>query len=191
MDAGTVLNIVLILLVAAAIWLVVEVVLTVRKARPVLDTALETVKAAGPVVAHVDELVEQAKPVVAHLDEVIEGARPGAQQVGPVLEQAVDAIGALSSDLRRIDCILGDVSRISKSAGNATTAVGDAAGTIASKARTLFSRKQSTPRVGAAATAQALAEPENPTFNEDASDESATSAASDSHYFTYPDNEEA
>ena len=130
MDA---LTIVLILLVLAVIWLVVELVLTVRRARPVLDAAEKAVKDA-------DDLVAQAKPVVAHVDEVVTAARPGAEQVTPVLAQTSSAIEALSDDLRRLDAILGDVSRISKTAGNATTAVGDAAESLATKARGLFSR---------------------------------------------------
>ena len=121
-----VLTIVLIVLAVAAIWLVVELAVTARHARAAVDEA----KLA----------VEEARPAIAHIDEVVTAAAPAVSNVDPLLGNAIVAVDALTSDLKRIDTILGDVSLISGKAGNATAAVGDAAVGIAGKARSLFSR---------------------------------------------------
>lgn len=183
MDAA--FKVVLILLVMAGIWLLVELALTARKARPVLDT--------------VQKAAEEARPVVAQVAEVVELARPGVSQLDPVLVQTTQAIGALTGDLERLEGILDDVSRISRSAGNATVAVGDVAGTLASKARVLFAKgRTSAPAVPAAGetTASEPSEPESPAVA--ATEQVAPAQADGSEpapapvveqeagYFTYP-----
>ena len=59
-----VLTIVLVVLVVAAIWLVIEVAVTVRKARPVLSSVQKTVDDVQPVIKNVNQLVEEAKPLI-------------------------------------------------------------------------------------------------------------------------------
>ncbi len=186
-----VLTVVLVLLVVAAIWLVVEIVLTVRRVRPAVDAVQRAAEQAQPAISHLDELVEQAKPVVARLDEAIDEARPGVQRIDPVLRQTSEAIGALTGDLQRLDAILGDVSRISKTAGNATTAVGDAAESIASKARALFARGRTAGRAAVPAAGGTDVQPE-PTYADvsdgvQAADVEPPVVAEDAGYFTYPE----
>lgn len=137
----TVLTVALVVLVVALVWLVVELVLTVRRARPCVDAFKKAADDLGPVIASAGEAVEQAKPVIEKLDAVVAQAQPAVVQVEPVLQQTAAAIGALSGDLERLDAILGDVSRATNMAGNAATAVNDAAGSIASRARQAFSRR--------------------------------------------------
>lgn len=192
MDISSILTVVLILLALSGIWLIVEIVLTVRRARPVMDAVEKTVRDAQPVMAHADELIEQVKPVVSHIDEAIGGAKTGIEQVGPVLTRTSVAVEALSADLQRIDAILGDVSRISKTAGNATVAVGDAAGTIATKARSLFSRGRAAGRSAVAAPEREVSAIEGAGCDE-ACDEAPNapgaqpaSVCEDEGYFTYP-----
>lgn len=192
-----ILTAVLTVLALAAVWLVAEVAITVRKARPAVEEIRRVARDAAPVVAHVDELVEQAKPVVAHLDEVVEGARPGVARIDPVLEQTSIAIGALAGGLDRLDAILGDVSRISRTAGNATTAVGDAAETLASKARGLFARGRTAARASVPAASQAApheaATAEEPLYRAVSDRESGRPdvVCRDAGYFTYPDEADA
>ena len=113
---------------------------------------------------------------------------PGAQQVAPVLEQTTNAIGALTGNLQRLDAILGDVSRISKTAGNATTAVGDAAESIASKAKTLFSRGRAAARASMPASGETARV--EPTYAEvaDAAPDGVEVVDADPGYFTYPED---
>lgn len=147
----TVLTVALVVLVAALVWLAVELVLTVRRARPCVDAFKKAADDLGPVIASAGEAVEQAKPVIEKLDAVVAQAQPAVVQVEPVLQQTAAAIGALSGDLERLDAILGDVSRATNMAGNAATAVNDAAGSIASRAKHAFSRRHAAQQPGLSA----------------------------------------
>jgi ABC-type transporter Mla subunit MlaD len=168
-----ILTVVLVVLALAAVWLVVELVLTVRRARGAVDALRQAVDEARPVVANVNDLVEQARPSVARVD--------------PVLDQTTRAVAALADDLRKVDAILGDVSNVSKVAGNATVAVGDAADTLAAKARTLFKARRGAARANLA--------PGAPQANEPAAYDAAPAGAAsygeapvyeEAGYFTYP-----
>ncbi len=154
----TVLTVALVVLVAALVWLAVELVLTVRKARPCVDAFKKAADDLGPVIASAGEAVEQAKPVIEKLDAVVAQAQPAVVQVEPVLQQTAAAIGALSGDLERLDAILGDVSRATNMAGNAATAVNDAAGSIATRAKHAFSRRRAVRPGLAAADERACAD---------------------------------
>lgn len=137
---STVLNVTLIVLAVAAIWLVVELVLTVRSARPVMSSLKKAADGLGPVVEKAGSVLDQVQPVIGRLDETLSQAQPAVVQVEPLLVRAAGAIGALSDDLQRLDGILGDVSRATNMAGNAANAVSDAAGSLATRARGIFSR---------------------------------------------------
>ena len=137
----TVLTVALVVLVVALLWLVVEVALTVRRARPCVDSFKKAADELEPVIVSANEVVEQVKPVVAKLDATLEQAQPAVVQVEPVLRQTAGAIGALSDDLVRLDAILGDVSRATSAAGSAASAVNDAAGSIAHRAKSALGRR--------------------------------------------------
>ncbi len=193
-----VLTVALVVLVAALVWLVVELVLTVRKARPCVDAFKKAADDLGPVIASAGEAVEQVKPVIEKLDGVVAQAQPAVVQVEPVLQQTAAAIGALSGDLERLDAILGDVSRATNMAGNAATAVNDAAGSIASRAKLAFSRRHAAQPGLSAAESQVCEQPgevgvdEAPTFDPVADEplEAAPQvevAHKEAGYFTYPE----
>lgn len=199
-----ILTIALVAVTLAAIWLLVELALTVRRARSsvgTLDEAAAQVKTdvarlaeeAGPVLAHLDEAAVQAKPVLERAGEVLGDARPAAGQLEPLLSRGTEAVEALSASLERVDAILGDVSRISGAAGNATVAVNDAATSIAGKARALFSRGKA--QGGARAAVPASIPAEEPTFRDvcDPVEEEGVEGHvvsevvnRDEGYFTYP-----
>ena len=144
-----ILTIALIVLVVAGIWLLVELAISARRIRPVINEAERAVKEARPAIAHADELIQeiqplvthidevvtQIEPVVSHVDEAVTNASPALTQVDPLLVKTSDAVGALSDNLRQLEGILSDVSRISDRAGSATIAVSDAATNIANKAK--------------------------------------------------------
>ncbi len=189
MELNDVLTLVLIVLAAAGVWLLVEAVAALRRVRPLLDSAKKAADDAAPVIAGVNELVEQAKPVVARLGSVVDDAAPAAVQVAPVLERTSSAIGALTSDLEKLDAILGDVSKISRTAGDATTAVGDAAGTIALKARSLLGRGRAAQQHRAIPAAVAAPGPDAGAASPEARDVPAPEPQpreDGAGYFTYP-----
>lgn len=146
---STILTVVLILLAVAAVWLVVEVALTVRRVRPAIDAAQRTIDAvqsdvsqvvaeARPVLKSVDETLTQARPVIAHVDELVSQAKPAAADVSPLLSNATRAVEDLSANLTHLDAILTDVSRITGTASNATQAVGAATTSIVDRVRGRF-----------------------------------------------------
>jgi ABC-type transporter Mla subunit MlaD len=191
----TVLTVALVALVVALVWLVVELVLTVRKARPCVDAFKKAADDLGPVIASAGEAVEQAKPVIANLDAVLAQAQPAVVQVEPVLRETAGAISALSSDLERLDSILGDVSRATNMAGNAATAVNDAAGSIAHRAKNVFARKHA-PQAGLTAACEAPQDVDAAVSQPvEAADEPLDAAPQvevarkEAGYFTYPEQD--
>ena len=189
MGMSDILTLVLIVLAAAGVWLLVEAVVTVRRVRPLVSSVKKTVDDAAPVIENVNELVEQAKPIVARLGSVVEDAAPAAVQITPVLERTSSAIGALTSDLEKLDVILGDVSKISRTAGDATSAVGDAAGTLALKARSLLGRGRSAQQRHAIPAPGAVCAPVAESATPEVRDVLAAEAQprdEASGYFTYP-----
>lgn len=144
-----VLTIVLVVLLLAVIWLVVELVVTVRRARPAIDAAQRTIDSlradvdklsaqATPVLKGVEEAVAEARPVIAHVDELVTQASPAASDVSPLLSGATKAVEDLSANLTHLDAILADVSHITGSASNATQAVGAATTSIVDRVRGRF-----------------------------------------------------
>lgn len=169
-----ILTIVLVLLVVAAIWLVVELVLTVRKARPVLDSAEKAIQSVQPAIDNVNRLVEDLKPLPANANAAV-------QRIDPVLVQAADVLG-------QVDVILGDAAKISKTAGNATSAVGDAAETLASKARLLFTRSRANIRAAMPAVSPASDEEHACDHGREGAEASlGTGEPEEVGYFTYPE----
>ena len=74
------IQIVLIVLVAAGIWAVVELALTIRRARTTVDTLDKTMN-------EVNEAIGEARPVIAKLDGVVDDLQPALSQVEPLLTQ--------------------------------------------------------------------------------------------------------
>ena len=198
-----VLTIVLIVLVIATIWLVVEVALTVRRARPAIGAAQKAVESiqsdvsdvvaqARPVLKGADEAIAQARPVIAHVDEVVTQAKPAAADVSPLLSNATQAVEDLSANLTHLDAILTDVSRITGTASNATQAVGAATNSIVDRVRGRFGlgRAQqerdgsSLPSASADDQGQ-VASDEQPQLH-DVEPERADVSHADEGYFTYP-----
>ncbi|MGN0075964.1 MAG: hypothetical protein ACI38Z_03205 [Parafannyhessea sp.] len=107
------LSILLIVLVAAGIWALVELALTIRKTRGAVD---EVARSAN-------ETIEQVQPVIAKLDGAMDDLQPSIKQVDPMVAKAQDALDEANESLRRVNGILGDVSTVSGTAAGVTDAV--------------------------------------------------------------------
>ena len=176
------IQIVLIVLVAAGIWAVVELALTIRRARTTVDTLDKTMN-------EVNEAIGEARPVIAKLDGVVDDLQPALSQVEPLLKQGSVAIEALSADLIEINGVLRDVSQVTGTVSTASDAV---SGT--EKVQRLLGKKHRT-----ASAKRALSESAEPK-DADASDalaaedadtradtEPAPIEAPANRYFTYSD----
>lgn len=124
------LNILLVVLVVAGIWAVVELALTIRKARTALD---EVARSAN-------ETIEQVQPIVAKLDGAVDDLQPAIKQVDPIVAKASVALDEANQSLEKVNGILSDVSTVSGTAAGVTgvvnqvtTAAADAASGLVSK----------------------------------------------------------
>lgn len=134
MTSDLVLSIVLIVLVLAGIWAVIEVALTVRSARRDIDSLTTSAR----------EVIEEAQPVIAKLDGVVDELEPAAKHLPPLLEQTEQAVGEASDSLAKLGTILDDVSSVSGAASSVSGAVNKVAETAASSVAGVVSRLRGT-----------------------------------------------
>lgn len=128
------IQIVLILLAAAGVWAVIELALTVRRARTTVDSLDKTVN-------EVNEAIGEARPVIAKLDGVIDDLQPALAQVEPLLKQGSIAVEALSADLLEINGVLRDVSQVTGTVSTASDAVSGIADAASEKVQRLLGKK--------------------------------------------------
>lgn len=172
------LQILLIVLVVAAIWAVVELALTVRRAR-------SSVKGIDKTVEEVNDMLAEARPVVAKLDGAIDDLQPALTQVEPLLKSANVAVDALTSNLVEVEAVVRDVSAVTgaaASAGNAVSGVADSASEAVQK---LFGKFK--PGAGDAGRALVDAGEEQPEPAPAAAEEAAEAAPAPAapRYYTY------
>lgn len=110
------LTIVLIVLVVAAVWAVVELALTIRKTRGVVGSLDKTVE-------DLNNTLAEAQPMVAKLDGAIDELTPALGQVEPILSSTKTAVDALTSNLVEIEGVVRDVSAVTGSMADASNAV--------------------------------------------------------------------
>lgn len=131
------MQIVLIILVIAGVWAVVELALVLRRTRVVVDNFDKTVD-------KVNNTIDEARPVVAKLDGVVDELQPAVAQVEPLLRQATVAVEALSADLVEVNGVLRDISAVSGAASSASNAVTGLADVASEKVHKLFARSHKT-----------------------------------------------
>lgn len=127
------MQIALIVLAIAGIWAVVELALTLRRTRGVVDSLDTTV-------AQLNSTIEEARPMVAKLDGVVDELQPAMAQIEPLLKQVNIATEALSADLIEVNGVLRDVSSVSGAASSASNAVSGIADAASSKVQQLFGK---------------------------------------------------
>lgn len=114
------LDILLLILAAVAIWVVVELALTLRKARATIDEVSHSAT----------EAIDQATPVIAKLDGVVDDLQPALREVTPLVEKAGTTLDEANESLGKVNSILGDVS----SATHGVAGVGESATRIVNTA---------------------------------------------------------
>jgi len=115
---ATPLNIALILLAIAGIWAIVELAMTLRKARASIDDLLHTT----------NDTLEQVQPIIGKVDGLMDDIQP---EVAPLMENLNSVLGESNTTVTRVNEILGDVSSVSDAASSFTTNVKAAAdGTV-------------------------------------------------------------
>lgn len=183
---NTILTIVLIILVLAAIWLVVEIALTMKRTRKVVETLDSTVAELNK---NVNKTLADVQPILSNLDSTITGLQPTVKELPALLNKAGTTVDALSLDLLRVDEILADVSDITNTAANATTAVGGVASSASDVANSVIGKVKSKIGVKKQEAHEALNAPKE-VVEEQVTQEYFTLeppvATDDEGYFTYP-----
>ena len=128
------MQIVLIVLVIAGIWAVVELALVLRRTRSAVDSLDKTMTT-------VNETIEDVRPVIAKLDDTIETLQPALEQVEPILQRTSIAVEALSADLIEVNGVLRDVSQITGSMSDASGAVSNITNAATEKVQKIFGKK--------------------------------------------------
>ncbi len=120
MDLSELIPIFLIVLVVVAVWAVVELALTFRRARSTVENANEAVDTAKELLADVRSTLE---PTLARIDPMMEQIQPAAARIDPMMEHVQLTIDAANLELMRLDQILDDVSKVSGVAGKTAASV--------------------------------------------------------------------
>lgn len=126
----TPLGILILVLVAAAIWAVVELAFTLRKARSSVE---EVTRSAN-------ETIEQVQPIISKLDGVMDELQPALKQADPIAAKLDVAVTQANVSLERVNGILGDVSTVSGTAVGVTDAVTKVANNAANSVNGIVSR---------------------------------------------------
>ena len=114
------LQIMLIVLAVAGVWALVEVALTVRKARTTLDEVSHSAT----------EAIDQTTPIIAKLDGVVDDVQPALREVPGMMERVNTTLDQANVSLGTVNGILGDVS----SATHGVAGVGESATRIVNTA---------------------------------------------------------
>ena len=135
------LQILVIVLVVAGIWLVAELAITARRARRTMAEVDKTV-------AELNETLAETRPVVAKLDGAVDELQPAIAKVEPLLSSANVAVDALSANLVEIEGVVRDVSAVTGAAATAGNAVSGVADSASEAARKLLGKIKSSPAAG-------------------------------------------
>ena len=124
-----ILRIVLELLIVAGIWAIIELALTIRKARSSVD---DLTKQVGDIATNANETIEQIQPIITKVDGMVTDLEPTIEQIQPLVEKAGTAIDVVTVDLASVNDILVDVSSVTDTASNVTSTVSKAANSAVS-----------------------------------------------------------
>lgn len=169
------MSILLLVLIAAGIWVLVELALTARRTR---SSVIQLTRSAN-------ETFEQTQPVISKLDGVLDDLQPSAKRVDPLLTRANVLMDEVTIGLDKVNDILGDVSEVSGTAAGVSLAVGHVANNAASSVNGVIDRIKSkaTPEAsrirGTAEGVPALGEASGQAKSQ------VSKAAKDSGYITY------
>lgn len=177
-------QIALIVLAIAGVWAIVELALTLRKTRDVVESLDKTV-------GDLNNTIAEAQPMVAKLDGAIDELSPALAQVEPLLASSKMAVDALTSNLVEIEGVVRDVSAVTGNMADASNAVSSVTDTAAGAVQKIFNKVKAPVSDAERKLAAATAEAEAPTERvllEDASNEddaSSEPAPKAAQYYTY------
>ena len=173
------IQIALLVLAVAGVWAVVELALTLRKTRTVVDSLDKTV-------SDLNNTLAEAQPVVAKLDGAVDELTPALAQMEPLLKSSKTAVDALTSNLVEVEAVVRDISEVTGSMAEASNAVSSVTDSAAGAVQKLFNK------VKAPAAAAEAEQPTERVLIGEAEDEVADSAdaaqkpaAKPAQYYTY------
>lgn len=180
------IQIALLVLAVAGVWAFVELALTLRKTRTVVDSLDKTV-------SDLNNTLAEAQPVVAKLDGAVDELTPALAQVEPLLKSSKTAVDALTSNLVEVEAVVRDISEVTGSVAEASNAVSSVTDSAAGAVQKLFNKVKAP--AADADRKLAAAEAEQPTERVligEAEDEAADGAdvaqkpaAKPAQYYTY------
>lgn len=180
------IQIALLLLAVAGVWAVVELALTLRKTRTVVDSLDKTV-------SDLNNTLAEAQPVVAKLDGAVDELTPALAQVEPLLKSSKTAVDALTSNLVEVEAVVRDISEVTGSVADASNAVSSVTDSAAGAVQKLFNKVKAP--AADADRKLAAAEAEQPTERvligeaedeaADGADAAQKPAAKPAQYYTY------
>ncbi len=188
MEMNIVLVVFLCILAAACVWVAVEGALIIRKLRKKVDALTDKL---GTSLDKVDD-------ILANADQTISDLRPTLQALPAVVDNVDQTIGALKGDLTTVDTILSDVSTISgtalhatnaisRSASQASTAVGGAVAKLGKAVSDKLAPKKDAPALEKSAAKVAIEEKAAEVADAVGVElPPAPSASADEGFFTYP-----
>ena len=95
----------------AAIWMLIELALTVRRTRSTMDIIDKTVN-------ELNDTIQEARPMVAKLDGAIDDLQPALTAIEPLVKNTNIAVEALNANMLEINSVLRDVSVVSNTAAD-------------------------------------------------------------------------
>ena len=126
----SILDIVLIVLVLVGVWAVVELALTLRRAR---SSIVEVVDSAN-------STIEQCQPIISKLDGMMDELEPAIKKIDPLLASANESVEGIPTLVTQCTTILDDVSSVSGAASGITNGVSKAATNAVSSVTGVFSK---------------------------------------------------
>ena len=174
------IQIALLVLAVAGVWAVVELALTLRKTRTVVDSL-------GKTVSDLNNTLAEAQPVVAKLDGAVDVLTPALAQMSKT------AVDALTSNLVEVEAVVRDISEVTGSMAEASNAVSSVTDSAAGAVQKLFNKVKAPAADADRKLAAAAAEAEQPTERVLIGDDDAAAddddvqkpAAKPAQYYTY------
>lgn len=149
------IQIALLVLAIAGVWAIVELALTLRKTRNIVDSLDKTVN-------DLNNTIAEAQPVVAKLDGAVDELTPALAQMEPLLKSSKTAVDALTSNLVEVEAVVRDISEVTGSMAEASNAVSSVTDSAAGAVQKLINKVKA-PAADAERKLSSAAEAEQPT----------------------------
>lgn len=117
---GMALPVVYVVVGVVLVWLVIELVATLRKTRKTMDGLRARVE---PVLESANRMTVELEPVVERVNRMTEQLEPAVAKVDPLVERVTLTVDAANLEIMRVDQILEDVTQITGTVSNTLDAV--------------------------------------------------------------------